>query len=654
VKLPGKILVGEGKPNNQNHAIIFTTGEAIQAIDMNQDGYLEEAIKQREMLKEFGFGLRPKSILGNRAIIGPNTGKIVGFREHVFTQDVSSIANFFSLQETGFVTATQRVIEKPLCVRFHYGHPDVFDRITAITCGGISRPSKGIHLSEDIFAGFYWVLRGGKSIQLDYIQAGKGRDVGFSQITGFTAKISMGNGMQARSREVARLAQQLDFFRLLSFYYSSVGGFLTQCFLVLSVFLYMYSKLFIAFNSSSEELIEDTNSAVLKTLSSQFIFQLGFLIILPIPMVVGVEKSITAAISTLIGVLVRLSPFFFVFGVGTNAHYVNAAITQGTAHYKATGRGFVIEHENFLFGFKTYLNSHYLPALELLMLLAVYAKFTILSNYFLETVSVYLLVIGWLYAPLMFNPNGLDNQALQKDFTEWNTWLFSIVEDEEKGWLAWYSKKMDDQFVTCQFRKKIEITIMNMRLMLISYGFAKALELDREEQGEPYIGTGNQFLLSLFVVLVAFVATVPFDLKRRGKNKWHSNTNRLFRIGTLAVGVFVVCLIVVIDLAALASFKQMVYMLCTVAFFIYFVVLTVLLFVPNALRLFKVVQITLRTQAFLLGLLIQGPALLLSLLPFMGDIQTRMLFNASFSSRFSVAKIFAQEGRRKELKLKES
>ncbi|CAN0377426.1 unnamed protein product, partial [Hapterophycus canaliculatus] len=37
VELPGPILLGEGKPNNQNHAIIFTRGEALQAIDMNQD-----------------------------------------------------------------------------------------------------------------------------------------------------------------------------------------------------------------------------------------------------------------------------------------------------------------------------------------------------------------------------------------------------------------------------------------------------------------------------------------------------------------------------------------------------------------------------------------------------------------------------------------
>lgn len=37
-------------------------------------------------------------------------------------------------------------------------------------------------------------------------QVGKGRDVGLGQITGFVAKISMGNGMQARSREVSQTA----------------------------------------------------------------------------------------------------------------------------------------------------------------------------------------------------------------------------------------------------------------------------------------------------------------------------------------------------------------------------------------------------------------------------------------------------------------
>jgi hypothetical protein len=36
VKLPGNPCIGEGKPENQNHAVIFTRGEYMQAIDMNQ------------------------------------------------------------------------------------------------------------------------------------------------------------------------------------------------------------------------------------------------------------------------------------------------------------------------------------------------------------------------------------------------------------------------------------------------------------------------------------------------------------------------------------------------------------------------------------------------------------------------------------------
>ncbi|KAF1858869.1 hypothetical protein Lal_00032257 [Lupinus albus] len=39
-------------------------------------------------------------------------------------------------------------------VGFRYGHPDIFDRIFHITGGGISKASKVINLSVDIFAGF--------------------------------------------------------------------------------------------------------------------------------------------------------------------------------------------------------------------------------------------------------------------------------------------------------------------------------------------------------------------------------------------------------------------------------------------------------------------------------------------------------------------
>jgi hypothetical protein len=74
--------------------------------------------------------------------------------------------------------------------------------------------------------------------------------------------------------------------------------------------------------------------------------------------------------------------------------------------------------------------------------------------------------------------------------------------------------------------------------------------------------------------------------------------------------------------------------------------LTVLLVVPDALRRVAPVQYAVRAAHMILGLVIQLPALVLSFLPVVADLQTRMLFNSSFSARFAVAKIFAQQGRR--------
>lgn len=38
-------------------------------------------------------------------------------------------------------------------MRFHYGHPDLFDRVFHLTRGGVSKASRTINLSEDVFAG---------------------------------------------------------------------------------------------------------------------------------------------------------------------------------------------------------------------------------------------------------------------------------------------------------------------------------------------------------------------------------------------------------------------------------------------------------------------------------------------------------------------
>ncbi|GJT10544.1 callose synthase 9 [Tanacetum coccineum] len=142
IELPGQFKLGEGKPENQNHAIVFTRGNAVQTIHMNQDNYFEETLKMRNLLQEFhkNHGIRPATILG--------------VREYIYTERASSVASFMSKNETSLVTIAQRVLANPLKVRMHYGHPDVFDRVFHITRGGISKASRGINISEDIYAGY--------------------------------------------------------------------------------------------------------------------------------------------------------------------------------------------------------------------------------------------------------------------------------------------------------------------------------------------------------------------------------------------------------------------------------------------------------------------------------------------------------------------
>lgn len=73
------------------------------------------------------------------------------------------------------------------------------------------------------FSGFNSTLRGGNVTHHEYIQVGKGRDVGLNQISLFEAKIANGNGEQTMSRDIYRLGHRFDFFRMLSCYFTTVG-----------------------------------------------------------------------------------------------------------------------------------------------------------------------------------------------------------------------------------------------------------------------------------------------------------------------------------------------------------------------------------------------------------------------------------------------
>ncbi|CAA0815271.1 Callose synthase 3 [Striga hermonthica] len=596
IKLPGPAILGEGKPENQNHAIIFTRGEGLQTIDMNQDNYMEEALKMRNLHQEF---------LKRHDVRHPS---ILGLREHIFTGSVSSLAWFMSNQETSFVTICQRLFANPLKVRFHYGHPDVFDRLFHLTRGGVSKASKVINLSEDIFAGFNSTLREGNVTHHEYIQVGKGRDVGLNQISLFEAKIANGNGEQTLSRDLYRLGHRFDFFRMLSCYFTTIGFYVSTLITVLTVYIFLYGRLYLVLSGIEKTLSSQPgirqNKPLEVTLASQSFVQIGFLMALPMMMEIGLEKGFGAALCEFVLMQLQLAPVFFTFSLGTKTHYYGRTLLHGGAKYRATGRGFVVFHAKFAENYRLYSRSHFVKALELMIFLLVYQIFgTSYRNtvaYVIIMVSMWFMVGTWLFAPFLFNPSGFEWGKIVDDWTEWNKWIGNrggIGVPPEKSWESWHTRSV------------------------LVYGISWLV-----------------ILLILFVMKTISV----------GRRKFSANFQLVFRL--IKGLIFVTFVSILAILIAFARLSPRDIFICILAF------------MPTGWGLLLIAQAckplveragiwgSVRTLArgfeIVMGLLLFTPVAFLAWFPFVSEFQTRMLFNQAFSRGLQISRILG--GHRKD------
>lgn len=231
VQLPGHPIVGEGKPENQNMGLVWSRGMYVQTIDMNQDAHLAEGLKLRNVLRLYG---------SDEDIV------LIGFTEQLISGRQGSVSSFAATSETVFGTLLQRFMTNPLRVRLHYGHPDIWDGAFIRSSGGVSKASRRLHLSEDVYGGMNVVQRGGKIEYVNFTTCGKGREVSFDGNNQFNKKIATGNGMQLISRDFHRLSKSMDIFRCLSFFQSSVGLFYTEFILFTSMAAFVLCKTVIA------------------------------------------------------------------------------------------------------------------------------------------------------------------------------------------------------------------------------------------------------------------------------------------------------------------------------------------------------------------------------------------------------------------------
>ena len=393
IKLSGNPILGDGKSDNQNIALPFYRGEYIQLVDANQDNYLEECLKIRNVLREFentteitnGFQteryISPKSPRPHRqvtdleaqrqpfteaSILSPSTAPIaiVGAREYIFSENIGVLGDVAAGKEQTFGNLFSRTLSK-IGAKLHYGHPDFLNGIFMSTRGGVSKGQRGLHLNEDIYAGMTAVQRGGQIRHSEYFQCGKGRDLGFVSILNFTAKIGAGMGEQMLSREYFYMGTQLPFDRFISFYYAHPGFHINNACIMLSlhmlltVVLWLNSIASVCTVCKYDKTLDPTSphrpagcTNILPLLDwvsrcIVSIFLVFFVSLCPLLFQELTEKGLLRSLCRIFRHIGSLSMLFEVFVCRIYAKSFWADMNLGGAKYVATGRGLATSRLSF-------------------------------------------------------------------------------------------------------------------------------------------------------------------------------------------------------------------------------------------------------------------------------------------------------------------
>ncbi|KAG0695740.1 1,3-beta-glucan synthase component-domain-containing protein [Suillus ampliporus] len=207
IELPGNPILGDGKSDNQNHAIVFYRGESYNSLMPTRTtiwgsvlrfatswaSSRSTSVSTQSLYAQYGHKEFKKSPVA-----------IVGAREYIFSENIGILGDLAAGKEQTFDTLSARAWAR-IGGKLHYGHPDFLNALYMNARGGVSKAQKGLHLGEDIYAGMNAFGRGVRIKHAEYYQCGKGRDLGFGTILNFQTKIGTGMGEQMLSRETGGL-----------------------------------------------------------------------------------------------------------------------------------------------------------------------------------------------------------------------------------------------------------------------------------------------------------------------------------------------------------------------------------------------------------------------------------------------------------------
>ncbi|CAK9081566.1 3-beta-glucan synthase) (Protein GLUCAN SYNTHASE-LIKE 12) [Durusdinium trenchii] len=399
----------QGKAGNQLQALRFAPGHYLQMMDANMGAFFGEACKVPFILQHF----QPAG--SDRRTV---QARIIGFREHIFTGSHGAVGAAMADAEWTFGTICQRFLAG-LGARMHYGHPDFLDGFWASNRGSMSKASPVLNLSEDIFAGFNVLMRGERSTHVDCLEWEKGREVSFNSASLFFTKVASGNVGVMRSRDLKTLTGSMNIADSFSFYFASVGFYLYNVVTDISMSAYVFIFVLLTLSSKSLDDIGKLDSL----LAAEWVISFGTLAMFPRLMELTLEYGIMEG-------FIRFLPsipgavLVFTFMNKSIAEAVGSTMQTGIASYVSTGRPPANDHYGWRDCYFFYRESHYYPAVRILIMYAVYRS---LAETFNVAALPMMVLLGtacvWLAGPMLFCPQPTF-WSLRDDLSEF--WCFVI------------------------------------------------------------------------------------------------------------------------------------------------------------------------------------------------------------------------------------
>ena len=337
-----------------------------------------------------------------RGEAGASTGPaIVGFREHI--SGLKGLGDCAASSELVFGSLTRRTMASTLWSRYHYGHPDLLDKLAMMAQGGVSKATRGLNLSEDVFAGMDSTLRGGRVVHREYYQVGKGRDMGFMSVLGFAQAID-GDGADVDEPAVVpprRPPRRRAPLRLLLRPRRLLPG---------TAHFYRLVHAVRAAPSSAPSPTAAASSRrrrPARSSSDRYGPLCGlFLLASVAPLVATLlaEAGLLAALVAPLRSAALGSPLFFAIQSRCIGHYLSSEFALGGAAYIPTGRSLAIEQQPFQLLYHGFASPVYYPGAELAALLVLAAVVSPVGVGWASLGFGAIMPLALLYGPALFNP----------------------------------------------------------------------------------------------------------------------------------------------------------------------------------------------------------------------------------------------------------